>query len=175
MKYIIPLAVTALIIVVPFGSWYYLQTGLNYRKAIAEELVAKGKVGEDVRPLLAGHTSLVVAGGSSDGFRDTLAQVYDQYRESITFQLVELDSAVSSLGSRHILSNQKLDFLPAGAAMALIDTAGVIRSTYARSAKDVSKAIEHLAVVIPKPQPRDIKMKSGSDYDAKPSFMKKNK
>ena len=43
-KYILALAIVILLIVLPLGSWYYLNSGLDYRKQSLVELAVKVKV-----------------------------------------------------------------------------------------------------------------------------------
>ena len=180
MKYLIAAAVSLLIIIVPFGSWYYLQTGLNYRKASIEELKPKAEL-EDITSALEifqGATSLLYNGNVADDARKEVEVIFEQYQSGLTFQLVEIsnDSIPGDLGSNHIkISDQAFtSAFDNTAAFALIDTSGSVRNYYNNTPEDISKLVEHLAIVIPLPKRKDIKMKNGKDVDAKPSFMKKN-
>ena len=42
MKYLVGAVVFIMLFVLPLGSWYYLQSGLDYRKDALKELEPKG-------------------------------------------------------------------------------------------------------------------------------------
>lgn len=176
MKYISAIAVTALIIVVPFGSWYYLQTGMDYRRALNEEVSAKGSiddyvVGGDFR----GQTTVVAKAVTRSGLRDSVKQFYEQYEGAPTFVFAEQGLLGSPMGSRHVVLPDSVDVRwPDGVAFMAVDTAGNVRATYSDSEESVVKMIEHMAILLPRPSNKDIKMRNGNDVDAKPSFMKKD-
>lgn len=174
MKYIVAAAIAMLVIVIPFGSWYYLQTGLNYRKAALRSLEPKGSVGKfwDSNSFL-GHTSLVYFPKGEDLSKE-LDIILDQYQDAHTFQLVEVNPEQVWYSDKSI----KLTKINASdqmntASFALVDTAGNIRNYYSHSKEDLRQLVEHLAVILPMAKPKDIRMKNGKDIDAKPKFMKK--
>lgn len=179
MKYLIAAAVSLLIIIVPFGSWYYLQTGLNYRKASIEELKPKGDINDltNRADIFKNSTSLVFNSKVAEDLRDKVEIIFEQYESGLSFQLVELstDSMHDKFGSNHLIFGDSIlsPEFDSNAAFALIDTSGSLRNYYNNSQEDISKLVEHLAIVIPLPKRKDIKMKNGQDIDAKPSFMKK--
>lgn len=176
MKYLVSFAVASLVIIVPFGSWYYLQTGLNYRRALSKELVPKAQVSNlSSSTIFEGATTLLARPLVTLSLRDTLKVIFDQYQDGLTFQLVDLGYAGQLWDANHqsVPVDSLAEVIPADMQFALIDIDGQVRRYYDSSPSDVNKLIEHLAIIIPKPKRQDIKMRDGNDYDAKPSFMQK--
>ncbi len=48
MKYLVSFGVLLLLVILPAGSWFYLQKGLDYRKAALKELKIKGQFDPNV-------------------------------------------------------------------------------------------------------------------------------
>jgi hypothetical protein len=146
----------ALLFIIPFGSWYYLKQGLDYRKTALEDLVTKGLLPEmpDSINVFRGKTTLLVFESTNDN--DILQPIFAQFKDAYTFQmagisgnhlLIEVDSSV--------LDNLKLS----GKTFALIDTAGNIRNYYTTDREQLKSMVEHLAVILPQPKEKDVKMK----------------
>lgn len=176
-KYISALAVIALIFIVPFGSWYYLKVGLDYRKELRVELSPQGNI-TDLYGLSVpgGKTVLVSKRLDSQGLQDSMQQFYDQYEASPTFILLEEDLQGEGMGSKHMaLVSSMAGWKESNTHFIAVDTSGQVRATYSASSEDLTRLVEHFAVLLPRPRDKDIKMKDGRDIDAKPSFMKKEK
>lgn len=177
MKYLIAVAVTILVILVPFGSWYYLQVGLNYRKASIEALKPKGDIVDisNMPDLFEDHTTLLY-NSQLHNLDNEVEIIYGQFETGLTFQLVELNNSdKKSMGNNHIIipTNAMTEGFDSKNTFAIIDTAGNIRNFYNMDEKSLTEVVEHVAIVIPLPAKKDIKMKNGKDVDAKPGFMKK--
>lgn len=161
MKNIMGVIVVILLFIVPFGSWYYLQSGLDYRKDALKQLQPKEDVTSFIGDpsFLAGRTTLIQ-------FRDineaVLPEYFDQYKESHTFLLVsnqspsiidkrwkQMDAFMSASFKNHYQD----------AAMVLVDTSMMVRNIYTSSPQDITKMIEHTAIILPRVKEVDIKMK----------------
>lgn len=175
MKYITAIAVTALIIVVPFGSWYYLQTGMDYRRALNEEVAPKGSISQYVAGIdFRGQTTVLAKPIKRSGLKDSVAQFYEQYEGAPSFVFMEQDLRGAPMGERHIsLPDSVIVAWPEGVNFVAVDTSGTVRATYTNSKESITKMIEHMAILLPRPSNKDVKMRNGKDVDAKPSFMQK--
>jgi hypothetical protein len=175
MKYISAIAVTALIIIVPFGSWYYLQTGMDYRRALNEEVAPKGSIDQYVAGIdLKGQTTVLAKPITRSGLKDSVTQFYEQYEGAPTFVFMEQGLSGTPMGERHLALPDSLSITwPEGVNFMAVDTSGAVRATYTNSKESITKMIEHMAILLPRPSNKDVKMRNGKDVDAKPSFMKK--
>lgn len=161
MKYIKSFIIFSLLVFVPLGSWYYLQTGLNYRKDALKDLEAKGLIKDlcDELEVYNGETTILAFANA----------VEDQNFESGIYKLLEGFDDVPRFGVLLVDEDskyQKVERLkfqntPIGcsnnfAAMTLIDTSGMIRMTYDDSQESFKKLVEHLAIVLPREKGKDI-------------------
>ena len=91
MRYLVGLVVFIMLFVLPLGSWYYLQTGLDYRKDALKELTPKGAFASNVinPALLQSKTSLIHLKNVKE---EVIPEIFEQYRESQTFQLLSIQS-----------------------------------------------------------------------------------
>ena len=151
MKYLKGFAVIFLLIGLPAGSWYFLQSGLNWRKVKAKELAPKTEVsallmsqGPKMEQQLKGKTTLLkLDQGENQLDRDLI----DQFKDAFTFQY---------------LNSQKVQLSPLDLNYdyILIDTMGQVRQVYKGMDKlTVTTIVEDIALVLPKQKPVDIKMK----------------
>ncbi len=147
------------VVVVPFGSWYYLKQGLNYRKAAIAELKVKDSISVDVDTLrlLKGKTTVLVL-GSGQQINDHLDQLNDQFKNTIGFQILSYDmaSVFTKIPKDYFLEKQQKY---SGSDYILIDTSSRIRNVYIDDVEGIKKMIEHLAIVIPRQKEADINMK----------------
>lgn len=136
----------------PLGSWFYLQSGREYRRDAVQELMPKDSLsnpsveilwnGVSIKDELYGKTSCV-----STDLDPSFIQVYnDQYKNSYTFQCLNHKDSVQIKGLN------PSDYI-------LIDTAGYIRNMYSNNVDDKIKLVEHTAIVIPRKKGKDIKIK----------------
>lgn len=178
MKYLIATAVVLLIVVVPLGSWYYLQRGLDYRRDLMLQLKPKGVV-DDVQSQqqLKGSTTLWYNATAFPEYNNQVVQIYQQYKDASTFQLlIQGDVQEELKGFQNVVDSRlspdtKHDW--SSIPFAIMDTSYQIRNVYSKSDHIIQDVVSHLAVVLPRPKDKDIKMKDGSDIDAKPKFMQR--
>ncbi|MBK8622400.1 MAG: hypothetical protein IPN79_11720 [Saprospiraceae bacterium] len=157
MKKLITWIVTgSLIVIVPFGSWYYLKQGLDYRKNALEALKPKRSLPEipDSLNIFKGKTTLLVLDTTE---ADTITEpIYEQFKDAYTFSLAGNGQADFVLP----LQKSILELLKNGdKSFAIIDTAGQIRNYYTREVSQLKLMVEHLAIVLPRAKDKDIKMK----------------
>jgi hypothetical protein len=147
-----------MVVVVPFGSWYYLNSGLQYRKDVEATLKAKDSLdlSLDTLGLLNKRCTVVVLNRS--GIADTiLLGIQKQYEKVNEFQMLSLDS----IGL--------IKHLPKGYASAFFDKYKTnsflildhklkLRNTYGHTTEDIKKLVEHTAIALPRAKEADIKM-----------------
>jgi len=161
MRYFVSALVFSLLFIVPAGSWYYLQSGLNYRKAALKELEPKMKFESSIigdEKIKSKTTLLQLKSVDSE----VMPRVFDQYGKSQTYQMFSLDTPTElapnwkqiPVTQAGIISNQ-FD----GAGFVLVDTSMMVRNTYAADMEGVRKMIEHTSIILPRVREIDIKMK----------------
>ena len=161
MKYLISSVVFILIAVVPFGSWYYLQTGLNYRKDALKELEPKGifsTSGFD-SSILKSKTTLFQLKPVN---KDVLPEVFDQYSKSNTYQVITTEKPTESLNNWVTISAEMANKISSkydDAGFILVDTSKMVRNSYPADMDGVRRMIEHTSIVLPRIKEMDIKLK----------------
>lgn len=161
MKYLVSSVVFILIAIVPFGSWYYLQTGLNYRKDALKELEPKEKFsasGFD-DSILKSKTTLFQLKKVEE---DVLPEIYDQYNKSQTYQVVAVESPSEPHDNWITISPIIADVISSkydNAGFILVDTSMMVRNTYPADMDGVRLMIEHTSIVLPRIKEMDIKLK----------------
>lgn len=163
-KMLVSIGVIILVVILPAGSWYYLQTGLDYRKAALKELTAQGAF--DVSTIggeqwLKSKTTLLHLESNQE---EISKRIYDQFGEAETFNL--WSPSVSILGKKNwqVLADssqvQIKETYPE-ASFVLIDTAMQVRHVYNDKTESIVKdLISHIAIVLPRKKDKDIKMKT---------------
>lgn len=142
MKYLVPIGVIILLFVLPLISWYYLSTGLNYRKDLEAVTEIKG----DIKELGISDTELFKSKTTLLPLRpdlnpELLTRLEEQFDKAPTFQLLTYEdfSRLSIYGD-----NWKEK------SMALIDTSLQIRNIYDDFDKEsVKDIVAHTAVTLP--------------------------
>lgn len=152
-------AVVLLLLVVPLGSWFYLNKGLNYRKGALAELIPKDSIAisKDTLKMLTGKTSVVVL-KTDNKTEQFLADIQEQFKNTPHFQIIYRDSIPgNSFLPKDYL---KINFLPyENQNFVLIDEKLRIRNSYTSELDQVRKMVEHIAITIPRPKESDIEMK----------------
>ncbi|MCE2788828.1 MAG: hypothetical protein LW630_02815 [Saprospiraceae bacterium] len=160
-KWISWIALFLLLVVVPFGSWYYLKSGLDYRKKALSDLLPKDSISFNLDSLsiFRGNTTVLVLGQDTTSYQ-VIRTINKQFEKVPHFQCLFQDTAAASDG---------FNILPQGYAVEdlqkyqlgylLIDTSAKIRNSYAASKHDVKKLIEHTAIVLPREKESDIELK----------------
>ncbi len=161
MKYIGPSLIFALLFIVPAGSWYYLQSGHNYRKQALEELKPKVEFFVDgyAAPVLKSKTTLFQL-LSTD--KDVLTKVFDQYKKSNSYQVIALEKPKNAQRQWITLSPTDAQLIATkydSAAYILVDTNAVVRNTFSADKEGIRKMIEHTAIILPRVKERDIKLR----------------
>ncbi|HMO38030.1 MAG TPA: hypothetical protein PKC76_01535 [Saprospiraceae bacterium] len=118
-------ALLFLLVILPLGSWYYLQTGLEYRKAAMSELQDYGKVpplqlvrhdGDTLHQeamlgkiVLAAFLDLQAAGQTART-GELLAKLHDQFdeRQDVAFLIHLLDATATKQGIDDFAANYTL-------------------------------------------------------------------
>lgn len=158
MKYLVSAGILVLLIGFPLLSWYYLQTGLDYRKELEGELVTKGSLadfGIKDDSLFKGKTTLWQLKDVSD--KESLVKLYDQFDQSPTFQLLSNDDVQGKTVIPFDLSLIRNESLKAG-TFALIDSSLQVRNIYPDFSKETIKNIvAHTAITLPLTKKRKIK------------------
>ena len=150
MKLLKTITILILLFGLPAGSWYFLQSGLDWRKVKAKELAPKTEVSEiltkvpEVKDKLKGRTTLLrMKQNESQLDKDLI----DQFKDAYTFQYLTSGQVQ--------LSPMQLDY-----DYLLIDTLGQVRQVYKGMDKEtVTTIVEDIALVLPHRKPKDIKMK----------------
>lgn len=154
------LVVALFLVIIPIGSWYYLNQGLQYRKRLLKEIEIKSGMDSAVDSLgyLLGSASVVIL-KSSDQTIEIATQLKEQFDNSPRFNIYFRDSVsgFNSLPSGYMSqewsSMAESDFV-------LLDTLMNVRNTYLSEKEEVKKLVEHISVVIPRQKEPDIKIKS---------------
>lgn len=161
MKYLVSVVVFVMLFVLPLGSWYYLQSGLDYRKDALKELEPKGEFFAPIldNTSLKSKTTLMHLKPIEE---NVITEIYGQYGGAQTFQLISIDKpeedAVNWIQIDDFTANS-ISAANENAGFILIDTSGQLRNTYPADMKAVSKLIEHTAIVLPRIKEIDVKLK----------------
>lgn len=167
MKYVMAAAVVAVLIVAPLGSYFYLKNGFSYRIEALEELTPKET---------SSRVQLVLDSLSENRGKVQLIH-FPSFHESEELALLhQLDKRIVDKNSFEIISfsddtdtNSEIVF-PSHENMAelmgrdstafvLVDTSGVVRQYYSFNENTAKALIKHLAIIIPMPKRKDIKLK----------------
>lgn len=148
------IALFLLLVVVPFGSWFYLSKGLNFRKHSLSEIVPKDSLSIelDTSEIFRGKTSLVVL-THDDNTKEITSSVYTQFKNTVGFQLVYVDTL-----QNEALKTQFTKY--SGKAFVVIDEKMRVRNSYHNDLESIRKMVEHIAIIIPRPKETDIQMKN---------------
>lgn len=152
------IVLAALVVLVPLGSWIYLKKGLDWRKGVLHELVVKSVIDKslDTSNVFLSKTSLLVF-EESEEIKNALQPIYDQFKDAYTFQVVSQYDYEYNVR----VTDGYLDRLiqQDGSTFAIVDTGLQVRNYYTLNNSDLKSMVEHLAVVIPLPKEKDIKLK----------------
>ena len=185
------ITVILILFLLPFVSWYYLQSGLNWRKQA--QVIMSGKqifpqgewIDQSGRKLsssqLADHVTIVtlLSCTGRESIDSTIEAFYDQFKETNKANFILLDNC-SEMPISHqdslktnwyvfncndattLCDSLKLNW-PANKTHALIDRNKVIRSYYSESTKDEKRILlEHMALLLPRDRSDKIELKRGN-------------
>jgi len=156
MKYLRGLAIVVVIFVLPAGSWYYLQSGYDYRLNALQELEPKGQLqklnlDQDQPEFFYGKVTLIcLCETVSSQDLSTLEQIEEKY-DSRGFQLLKWSS--SDVDFQNLNGKYGKDNL------ILVDKDRELRSTYSFEEDEIKDLVKHIAIVIPLPTRKKIKLK----------------
>ena len=161
MKYLIGTVVVIMLFVLPFGSWYYLQSGLDYRKEALKDLEPKGAFTSPfISPSALESKTTMIHLKEVEG--NVISEIYGQYGESETFQLYSIDKPEEGVENWIKLDDLAANSISAAnrnAGFLLIDTSGQLRNTYPAKLDSVKYLIEHTSIILPRVKEMDVKMK----------------
>jgi hypothetical protein len=143
-----------MVFIVPFGSWYYLKTGLNFRVNARDALIPKDSIDlkEDSLGVFVGKVTIVDIDPVKN--KEVSTVISDQFGKIDEFQILPMAMIEKlPMAYRKISSFKDKDYI-------LIDNKGMIRNAYINDLESIKKMIQHTAIVIPKPKELDIKVKN---------------
>lgn len=151
MKFFKTIAVVSLLFILPGASWYFLQSGLNWRVDKRELLEPKISIEEllidkSYQSTYKDKTTLVIL-NSRDIEKEQV--IKDQFRKAYTFQWKQLDAEQFS---DHMLIRGN-DYM-------LIDTGLMVRRFYTGAHDSIyAHIVEDITLIMPRKKELDIKMK----------------
>ena len=162
MRLITKIALVLLIVGFPMASWYYLNTGLEYRKKALKILEPKGVIdtkGYFPASDFKGSTTVFFTG---EGLREDMQRIFNQYEDAQTFHMTEVlsDTIAQSEWELKVLSIEEINNLFSSNPIHLIDTDMQIRQSYGTTKEDIKNLIEHIAIVLPREEEPDIVVKN---------------
>jgi hypothetical protein len=186
------LTVTLVLILflLPFGSWYYLKSGLKWRQQVQTAMNGTTPVSGFPFHTTSGtkltseqindHVSLltILHCGEDATQAELVTRFYQQFKETKKANFIFFDTcAIASAGwtdslkqnSWRVLCQDSLNHCPAlleawpaGKSYALVDRKGIIRSYYdAASTDDKRIMLEHMALLIPREHGEKVELKRG--------------
>jgi len=169
MRYLIAFAVVIMLFVLPAGSWWYLQSGFNYRKQILEDIQPKRSLVQldenesgltSVEALFKDKITVFAAGTNIDSKKqDIIDRIAEKYGNRDYFQFKTMreiqEASVQSILSSHPDS------------VYLIDNDMLIRNAYSWSDDDIRKLVEHTAALLPVPKREKISLKRDLENESR--------
>jgi hypothetical protein len=161
MKYLVAVVVFIMLFVLPLGSWYYLQSGLDYRKDALKELEPKGIFNSsdiDVNSLKS-KTTLIHLKSVDE---NVVEEIFGQYGGVPSFQMISIVSPVDSFNNWFIIEKAKANRISTAndnAGFLLIDTSAQLRNYYPADMDGVRRLIEHTSIILPRIKEMDVKLK----------------
>ncbi len=188
-KFII--TIVLILFLLPFVSWYYLQSGLDWRKTAQDVMNGTTPFPEgeykDIEgdvfnaDSLAYRVSIVSFASCDDSDKDrvkVLEDVYNQFKDTKKANYIVLDSCAASSSEKAInerdkwyhiscdqsgtLCDRLMQDWPFDRTFALIDRNGVIRSYYAIHTEDERRLlVEHMSLLLPRERQEQVELKRG--------------
>lgn len=191
MKRKLFVTIILLLLLLPFVSWYYLRSGLQWRKA-AQDVMSGTTPFPDIALVdregrtwpagtLSDRVSLVTyAPCSPDTAWDhLLALLYDQFKDTGKSNFIILDSCAAQAVVAHegwkatyhvdcsasgALCTQLAAEWPVGKAFALVDKHRAIRAYYPAGTTDEKRMLlEHMALLLPRERSEKVELKRGNE------------
>jgi predicted metal-binding protein len=183
--------IVLILFLLPFVSWYYLQSGLEWRKKAqdimsgtspfpsGEFLMANGRIfNTDSLEYYVSIVSFVPCSGEDHNQKEVLDVIYKQFKDTNKAKIIQLDSCktntptVGLTGTRNWyilpcsdstdLYKALLAEWPEGKPFALVDRKGTIRSYYAIGSHDEKRVlVEHMSLLLPRDRQEKVELKRG--------------
>lgn len=160
---LVALAVVAILIIAPFGSYFYLKGGLEYRLESLDQLKEKEittELREEIEsksPFTGNARFIYIPGGQETQERELLHTIDQQIVDRSRFEVISF-SEERGIDYEHdiqFVGSTDKDF---GWQFMMIDTSNVVRSTYAYHEGLGKELIRHLSVVVPVPTSRSVNL-----------------
>ncbi len=165
MKQVKIISLFLFLVVFPLGSWFYLQKGLDFRKALGKELEVKGQLTDYISSpagleMFRDKTSLVIL-PNADIDTDLLDEIYEQFKQAYTFQLVngnrKYDNSVFSKDREWVNQTFNADNASLTDKTAfIVDKEMNVRNYYKNTDAELKSLVRQLAISFPRRPARDI-------------------
>lgn len=182
--------IVLILFLLPFVSWYYLQSGLEWRKKAqevmsgttpfpsGEYLTSDGrKFNTDSLQQYVSIVSFLPCKGADNGQAEVLDVIYKQFKGTNKAKIIQLDSCNTTdpsvnqslrhwytvtCGDSTGLCKELSSGWPEGKPFALVDRKGIIRSYYAIGTHDEKRIlVEHMSLLLPRDRQEKVELKRG--------------
>ncbi len=165
------IAVISMLVIFPALSWYYLNSGLEYRrtariamevKGSLESALSSGSINTNIDLLTTckGSTSLIIS-REDEKNDETIEKLFKQFKSAYNFQLVLLNGK-----NLPTLPSFEFDnfFVVEGTSspspkLVLVDNELMVRNEYSFAEESILDLVSHTALLVPKKPERDVKIK----------------
>ena len=185
------LTIVLILFLLPFVSWYYLNSGLEWRKQAQEIMsgtqpfpsgefisIDDRKLTSDSLDQRVSLVSFLPCGEDVKGQMGVIDVIYNQFKETNKATYILLDSCLTPPATYPELTRKNWYILPCpdslvmfqslkkdwpeGKTFALVDRKGIIRSYYAINTKDEKRIlVEHMSLLLPRERQEKVELKRG--------------
>ena len=161
------LALTAMLILAPLGSWVYLKLGMDYRMTSVEQLLPKefpSSIHTELISILKSNNKakLIHINQLNDPrAHDLLEKLDERVVDKTYFELISLSSVREISDQSSIKYYSEIGSIEFENSFLLFDTSNTLRNYYQLNDDIGKEVIRHLAVILPLP-------KQSKDFDPKP-------
>lgn len=185
------ITIVLILFLLPFVSWYYLQSGLDWRKdaqavmngtspfPAGTSMLADGrKFSSDSLEGRVTLLSYIACDQDDKGQREVLEALYGQFKETGKAAFVLLDTCQAGTGNMPSTQDKNWYVIPCADSMvvcndisklwekdkmfALIDRKGIIRSYYAiHTTNEKRMLVEHMSLLLPRERQEKVELKRG--------------
>jgi len=158
LKYFIASLIVIVLFILPLGSYYYLNSGYNFRKAALIELEPEGPlfnidselIKELKDSLMNGNTNLIYLESENiQSHENELLMIKEKYDHRYDFQVVRL----SKDHTPQLFNSYK------NTPLLLVDSLTQIRDQYSFEKEDIKRLIRHISILLPMDKRPDIHLK----------------
>jgi hypothetical protein len=184
------ITIVLILFLLPFVSWYYLRSGLQWRQKAQETMSGTlpfpaidivDRAGRNFSSAgLKDHVSIVsfVPCAGDNRISAFLDEIYGQFKETDKAYFILLDTCIIQPEASTGTDNKKWVVIPCpdsilfcqslkeswspGKPFALVDRNGIIRSYYSITTKeDKQILVEHMALLLPRERQEKVELKRG--------------